>query len=139
MIYMVISACFYSLMAFLLKMLYLNSTITAYEVTYWQNILMVAFNYIWMRALNRDPFAVPQGLRYTLILRNLAGFIGITGYYLAIQYTDLSKAAVLYWTNPMFTALISSIWLKEMLSLIDWAAIFISFAGIIVIQNPLAR
>lgn len=58
---------------------------------------------------------------------------------MAIQYTDLSKAAVLYWTNPMFTALISSIWLKEMLSLVDWAAIFVSFAGIIVIQNPLAR
>jgi drug/metabolite transporter (DMT)-like permease len=39
----------------------------------------------------------------------------------------------------MFTALISSCWLKEMLSLVDWAAIFVSFAGIIVIQNPLAR
>jgi drug/metabolite transporter (DMT)-like permease len=133
MIYMAISAVFYSLMAFLLKLLYLHSTITAYEVTYWQSIIMVFVNYIWMRALKRDPFNVPEGLRYTLILRNIAGFLGITGYYLAIQYTDLSKAAVLYWTNPMFTALISACWLKEMLSLIDWAAIFVSFAGIIVI------
>lgn len=39
----------------------------------------------------------------------------------------------------MFTALISACWLKEMISFIDWVAIVISFAGIIVIQNPLAR
>lgn len=139
MVYMAIAALFYSVQAFLMKMLYIKSTIAAYEVTYWQNMLMVIIIYIWMRILKRDPFAVPQGLRYTLILRNFTGFIGITGYYLAIQYTSLSKAAVLYWTNPMFTAVISACWLKEMISFIDWVAIGISFAGIIVIQNPLAR
>ncbi len=56
MIYMAIAAVFYSLMAFLLKLLYLHSTITAYEVTYWQSIFMVFANYIWMKALKRDPF-----------------------------------------------------------------------------------
>jgi drug/metabolite transporter (DMT)-like permease len=38
----------------------------------------------------------------------------------------------------MFTAVIAYIWLKETLTLIDWAAIFTSFAGIIIIQNPLS-
>lgn len=84
MFYMAISALCYSMLAFLLKMLYLHSKVTAYEVTYWQNIVMVVMNYTWMRAIKRDPFQVPQGLRYTLILRNFTGFIGITGYYLAI-------------------------------------------------------
>jgi drug/metabolite transporter (DMT)-like permease len=59
------------------------------------------------------------------------GFLGISGYYLAIKYTDLSKAAVLYWTNPMFTAAITYIWIKESLYLVDWIAIFVSFLGII--------
>lgn len=81
---MAIAALCYSLQAFLMKMLYLRSTIGAYEVTYWQNILMVLIIYLWMRILKRDPFAVPQGLRYTLITRNLTGFVGITGYYLAL-------------------------------------------------------
>lgn len=35
MIYMLISACFFSLMAFFLKLLYLNSNVSTYEVTYW--------------------------------------------------------------------------------------------------------
>ena len=84
MIYMALSALFYSVMAFVLKLLYMHSAINAYEVTYWQNIIAVIINYIWLRILQRDPFQVPQGLRYTLILRNFTGFIGITFYYLAI-------------------------------------------------------
>ena len=136
---MAIAALFYSTLAFLLKALYIKSTINAFEVTYFQNILMVIMNYVWMRAIHRDPFTVPRGLRITLILRNFTGFIGITGYYLAIQYTDLSKASVIYWTNPMFTALITACWLKEMIHFVDWLAILASFAGVIIIQNPLAR
>jgi len=64
--------------------------------------------------------------------------MGITGYYLAIQYIDLSKAAVLYWTNPMMTAVIAYFWLHEAVSCVDWIAIGCSFTGIIFIQNPLA-
>jgi hypothetical protein len=40
MIYMAISAFFFSIMALLLKILYSHSLITAYEITYWQNLLM---------------------------------------------------------------------------------------------------
>mmetsp|Transcript_35083 Transcript_35083/g.26196 ORF Transcript_35083/g.26196 Transcript_35083/m.26196 type:complete len:138 (+) Transcript_35083:133-546(+) len=134
MVYMSIAALSYSLNAFFLKLLYLHSDgITAYEVTYWQNILMIVLNFGWMKLVEKDPFQVPQGLRYTLILRSFTGFIGITGFYLAIQYTDLSKASIIYWTNPMFTALISACWLKEVISFIDWLAILTSFGGIVVI------
>ena len=139
MVYMAIAAVNFSLMAFFMKMLFLNSEITAYEVTYWQNLMTIFFNYIWIRMIDRDPFQVPQGLRYTLILRSFTGFLGITGYYLALQYTDLSKASILYWTNPMFTAVISACFLKELISFVDWIAVLVSFAGIIVIQNPIAR
>lgn len=39
----------------------------------------------------------------------------------------------------MMTAVIAYLWLKEAVSFIDWLAIFTSFFGIIVIQNPWAR
>lgn len=60
----------------------------------------------------------------------------MTGYYLALEYTDLSKATALYWTNPVFTAVISYLWINETLNFVDWLAIFVSFFGILVIQNP---
>lgn len=45
MFYMVISAIFYTLMAFLLKLLYRGSEISAYEVTYFQGIFMAIMNF----------------------------------------------------------------------------------------------
>mmetsp|Transcript_12887 Transcript_12887/g.12780 ORF Transcript_12887/g.12780 Transcript_12887/m.12780 type:complete len:88 (+) Transcript_12887:146-409(+) len=84
MVYMAISAASYSLNAFFLKILYLNSSITAYEVSYQLNILIIVLNFAWMKLVERDPFQVPQGLRYTLIMRSFTGFLGTTGFYLAI-------------------------------------------------------
>ena len=46
------------------------------------------------------------------------------------------KATALYWTNPMMTAVIAYFWINESLNFIDWLAIFVSFIGIIVIENP---
>ena len=59
MIYMVISALFFSLMAMLMKVFYQNSFIDALEVTYWVNLLMTLFQYIMMRIVKKDPYAVP--------------------------------------------------------------------------------
>lgn len=78
-------------------------------------------------------------MRSTLILRSIAAFLGSTGFYLALQYTDLSKATALYWTNPMMTAVIAYLVINESLSFLDWIAILVSFGGILVIQNPWAK
>jgi drug/metabolite transporter (DMT)-like permease len=139
MIYMLISSACFSLMAFVLKVLYNHSDINTYEVTYWQSIMMAIMNFSLFKAYQKDHMQVPQHLRVTLILRSMAAFFGTTGFYLALQYTDLSKATTLYWTNPMMTAVIAYFTINETLNFIDWLAIFVSFFGIIVIQNPWAR
>lgn len=133
---MVISAFSFSMMAFVLKKLYLNSNISAYEVTYWQNIILIVLYYGMLRSLRQDFLKVPDDLRTSLIWLGFLGFMGISSYYLALAYIDLSKAAVLYWTNPMFTAIITYFWIRESISFIDWIAIACSFTGIILIQNP---
>lgn len=133
MIYMLISALFFSMMAFILKLLYLNSACSTYEVTYWQSIVMMVLNFSLFKVYNKDHLQVPDNMRATLILRSVTAFFGMTGYYLALEYTDLSKATTLYWTNPVFTAVIAYLWINESLNFIDWLAIFISFFGIIVI------
>lgn len=52
---------------------------------------------------------------------------------------DLSKAAVLFWTNPMFTALFAYYFLGEKITPFDWAAITLMIIGIVVIENPFAN
>lgn len=133
---MLISACFFSLMAFFLKLLYLNSYIGTYEVTYWQSMFMMCLNFGLFKVYAKDHLTVPVNMRTTLVWRAITGFLGMTGYYLALEYTDLSKATTLYWTNPVFTAVIAYFWIDESLNFVDWLAIFTSFGGILVIQNP---
>lgn len=139
MIYMAISSAAYTLMAFVLKMLYLNSSVSTFEVTYWQSIVMGVLNFSLFKVYGKDHLQVPKHMRTTLILRSITGFLGTIGYYLALQYTDLSKATTLYWTNPVFTAIIAYFMINEHLNFIDWLAIFVSFFGILVIQNPWSR
>ena len=136
--YMFISAMFYTVMATLLKILYLNSNITTYEVTYFQAIVMAILNFALFKAYSKDHLLVRDDMRTTLILRSVCAFLGVSGFYLALEYTDLSKATTLYWTNPMMTAVISYFVLNESLNFVDWLAIFVSFFGILVIENPQA-
>ena len=130
---MTISSVTAALMAFILKELYMYSNITAFEVTYWQSIIIILVEYVMLKWSKKDQFNVPDGIRVTFVLRCITSFLGTLGYFMAIQFIDLSKASVLYWTNPMFTAVISYLWLKESLSLIDWGAILASFCGILII------
>lgn len=136
MMYMFISALFYTLMAFLLKLLYLNSDISTYEFTYWQAMIMVIMNLVSFKQTGKDHLLVRDDMRVTLIVRSVCAFLGVSGFYLALQYTDLSKATALYWTNPMMTAVIAYFALNESLNFIDWLSIIVSFAGILIIQNP---
>jgi drug/metabolite transporter (DMT)-like permease len=99
-------------------------------------MIMMILNFILFKAYTQDHMKVPSHLRVTLVLRSIYAFLGTVGYYLAIQYTDLSKATALYWTNPMMTAVIAHCVINEHLNFIDWLAIFVSFFGILVIQNP---
>lgn len=54
MLYMLVSAGFFSLMAFVLKILYLNSNISTYEVTFFQSLLMSALNFGLFKVYKKD-------------------------------------------------------------------------------------
>jgi drug/metabolite transporter (DMT)-like permease len=54
----------------------------------------------------------------------------------SIQLLELSKAAVIFWTNPMIIAVIAYLTLKERLTKFDVLAIILAFFGILLIQNP---
>lgn len=84
MIYMAISSLAYTLMAFLLKLLYIKSSVSTFEVTYWQSIMMAFLNFFLFKAYTQDHLKVPMNMRRTLVLRSIFGFFGMTGYYLAL-------------------------------------------------------
>lgn len=136
MFYMLLSALCFTVTAFLLKLMYLNSNISTYEFTYWNSIVIGILNLALVKYNHRDHLLVRVDMRTTLVWRSMSAFIGLSGFYLAVQYTDLSKATVLFWTNPMITAALGYFMINEALTFVDWFAILTSFAGILVVQNP---
>lgn len=111
---MAVSAISFSLMTCGLKYLYANvMEISSFEVIYWKSLSMIVYEYFFIKGMGYDHMAVPKDLRVTVYLRALAGFGGLAGLYTSIKFTTLSKASVLFWTNPIFTAVYARIFLKE--------------------------
>lgn len=60
--------------------------------------------------------------------------------YMGLQYTTASNTALIVNTRPIILALIAVIFLKERFSTLQWAAMFFSFLGVLVIlQDPLVN
>lgn len=67
----------------------------------------------------------------------LAGLLGITIYHTALNFGEMTvtagAAALLISSVPIFTALMSAVWLGERLTLWGWIGIVVSFAGVALI------
>jgi drug/metabolite transporter (DMT)-like permease len=71
-----------------------------------------------------------------LLLRAFFGLCALALYFHALTVLPLAETTVLHYLNPIFTALIAAIWLKER---IEWrlvVAIVLAFAGTIAITQP---
>ena len=136
---MLFSAITFSMMAVCVKILYISQEITSFAVMYWKSFLMVIFQYVFTKASGHDYMGIPKNLRTTMFLRALFGFGGFTGLYTSLKLTSLSKASMLFFTNPIITAVYARIFLKEKISYYDWVAIFCAFFGVILLQNPFGK
>jgi len=68
----------------------------------------------------------------------LAGFLGITVYHLALNFGEVrvsaGAAALLISAGPVFTAIMSVVFLRERITLTGWVGIAIAFAGVALIS-----
>jgi drug/metabolite transporter (DMT)-like permease len=74
-----------------------------------------------------------------IVLRALAGFWGIHGCWGALKYMPLNLANCLLMTGPIPIAIAARFILKESMTKYDIASMFMSLAGIFVINNPFAE
>ena len=68
----------------------------------------------------------------------IAGFLGITVYHVALNFGELTvsagAASLLISAGPVFTALLSVVFLRERLSVLGWAGIAVAFVGVTLIS-----
>lgn len=67
----------------------------------------------------------------------LAGFLGISVYHVALNFGEVTvnagAASLLISAGPVFTALLSTLFLRERLTRVGWTGILVAFAGVALI------
>ena len=105
-------------------------------MAYWYGIALFIMVFLTAKRLNLDVFSFSKESRATLFLRGTIGMAGNIFYNISLTFISMSKASVLFWTNPIVIAFLGKFFLGEKLTYYDWAACFLAFLGIIMIQNP---
>ena len=160
-ILMLISVTFMAVMSLSIKLAYLNSNISPYEVMYWRGIMGFLLNFgiaiLAMSASQKqkaDPLDVnlleienedkeanllkvkPKYLK-SLLLRMLCGVVCFLTFFISTKYLPVSLVSVLDSLHPFFAAFFGLLILNERISKYDMIACVIAMGGmIIIIFNP---
>lgn len=71
-----------------------------------------------------------------MLLRALSGFIGYLGLVAAVKFMPVSTSSCIYFTLPIWTAILAYFFLKEKINKYDIIQICSAFIGILIINNP---
>ncbi len=74
--------------------------------------------------------------RWILVLRGLIGFAAMSCFYFALTRIAIAEATVLHFTNPLWTALLAALLLREPVTGRILASIAVSFTGVLLITRP---
>ena len=71
-----------------------------------------------------------------LILRTLSGFMGLTGWFLAVSMIDLSLATALSQTRPIFITILAALIIGEKVGAHRVSAVLAGFIGMMILLGP---
>jgi drug/metabolite transporter (DMT)-like permease len=135
--FLISSAFFFALMAVFVK---LAGDIHFIQKAFFRNavafIIALTGTIRDYRKNGKEAVTIPKGSMLFLILRAIAGSVGVFGNFYAIDRILLSDAAILNKMAPFFTILFSYIILKEKIKPLPLICIIIAFSGSILIVKP---
>ena len=128
---MVLAAFFFSLMALLVKMA--GQRLPTAEMVLARSVVAVVLSYGMLRRARVAPWGQRKGL---LIFRGLAGFAGLLCMFYALTKLPLADATVIVYTNPVFTAILAALFLREMMGAREVLGLLLSLAGVVLVAQP---
>lgn len=91
-------------------------------------LILAAF--AWPELLAKKSSLLKNGWHY-LVLGALGMWICGAWVYVGARSTSATNIALIYALSPVFIALVSSVWLRERLGLMQWLGIALAFAGLV--------
>jgi len=131
-ILMMLTASFiFSLMALFIKLVSVHHT--TFEIVFFRNLVSFALLAGSMLVYKSSSTG---GRPFLLVMRGVFGFSAMFCFFYAISVLPLATASTFQKTAPIFTAVFAGYLLKEKSGFKVWAAIFIGFAGVLLMMKP---
>ena len=131
-IFITISAFFFALMNLFVR---LSGDLPTMQKAFFRNVVAAV---VALALLLRHPsqFKTAKGNWVSLILRALAGTMGIICNFYAIDRLNIADASVLNKLSPFFSILFSVFLLKEKPKALEWVSVIVAFAGAVFVVRP---
>ena len=96
----------------------------------WSLAGLILAAFAWPELLAKKVSLFKNGWHY-LVLGALGMWICGAWVYLGARSTSATNIALIYALSPVFIALVSSLWLRERLGLLQWLGIVLAFTGLV--------
>lgn len=129
--YMAVSSFFFSVMGLLVKIA--GERLPSQEIVFFRSLLVLIFAWIMIKRAGISPWG---NNKKWLVVRGFTGFAALSCFYYGVTHLPLADATLIMYTNPVFTAILAAIFLKESLTRMDIFGVLCSLAGVVLISEP---
>ena len=131
-LFILMAAFFFALMSFFIR---LSGDLPTMQKSFFRNAV-ASVAAILMLSRTEEKFRIKKGSIPWLLIRSVAGTFGIICNYYAIDHMNISDANMLNKLSPFFAIIASIFILKEKVSKIEWATVFVAFGGALLVMKP---
>lgn len=128
---MALAAFFFSLMSLLVKIA--GQRLPSSELVMGRSVVSLVISWIMLRRARVAPWGRRKGL---LAVRGLVGFGSLLCFFYAIPRLPLADVTTIQFTNPVFTALVAAVFIREKLTRKVVISIALSLMGVTLIAQP---
>lgn len=113
---------------------YMSRELHPFEIVFFRNLFGIIVVLPWFLRYGLKPL---RTTRFPLhATRSCLNICSMICFFYALSITPLAEAATLTFMGPIFSTVFAVLFLKEVVGLRRWIAIFIGFAGTLVILRP---
>ncbi|KAI8047156.1 uncharacterized protein B0P05DRAFT_592803 [Gilbertella persicaria] len=132
-LYMTLSALGFSTMSLFVKLS--GTSFPSFEIVFARAVIQTLFGILGCALLKVNPLG-KASVRRWLLLRGLAGTIGLCLFFYSITQLPLADATVVFFLGPAFTAILASVVLGEAFSVFDGLCSIACMVGVVLVSKP---
>jgi drug/metabolite transporter (DMT)-like permease len=130
-LYLLAAALFFSLMSVCVKLA--GARLPTEEIILARAVVSLVLSYAVVRHMGLRMRGNARGL---LVLRGVLGSCGLYCFFYAVTVLPLAEVTTIHYVNPILTAVLAALFLRERVTWGLAAAIGVSLAGVLVVARP---